>query len=373
MLVVYRRHEKGCQFTKRDERRCRCGIWIDWHVAGKRIRKPLGIRDWQAAQQRVRDIEAEGLIEGRVAPTIEEACRKFLSDAQARRLRDGTLYKYRLLFRQLQEFCVEHGYVFISDFDLERTSSFRESWTNKGVAARKKLEALRTFFEFCLRRHWVKENYAKQIKPPKNTNPPVLPFSPEEIKQIMKALPEYPKANRTRIRALVLLLRYSGLRLTDAVTLSRQKIQDGKLHLRTGKTGTPIYHPLPPSVLDALDQCPGQHYFFWTGSSKPKSAVGDWQRALRRLFILAGVPTGHAHRFRHTFAVNLLAGGVSMEQVASLLGHSSIRITERHYAAWDQRRQTQLEDSIRRIWDPEDLKITVTSTAHQMSNIKKHQ
>src|SRR5258707_1034691 len=32
------------------------------------------------------------------------------------------------------------------------------------------------------------------------------------------------------------------------------------------------------------------------GLSKPKSAVGDWQRSLKRLLILAGTLDGHAHR-----------------------------------------------------------------------------
>ena len=71
--------------------------------------------------------------------------------------------------------------------------------------------------------------------------------------------------------------------------------------------------------------------------------VGDWQRNLKRLVILAGVPDGHAHRFRDTFSVELLLAVVPIERVSILLGHQSVRITEKHYAPWVRSRQGQLE------------------------------
>src|ERR1700676_3597839 len=142
----------------------------------------------------------------------------------------------------------------------------------------------------------------------------------------------------------------SGLRIRDAVTLSRNLIQDDKLFLYTAKTGTAVYCPLPPFVVEALNAIPASAYFFWSGLSKPKSAVRDWQRSLKRLLILAGVPDGHAHRFRDTFSVELLLAGVPIERVSILLGHQSVRITEKHYAPWVRARQEQLEADVRRTW-----------------------
>jgi integrase/recombinase XerD len=62
------------------------------------------------------------------------------------------------------------------------------------------------------------------------------------------------------------------------------------------------------------------------------------------------VPNSHPHRFRDTFAVSLLLKGVPLDSVSKLLGHSSIKITERHYAPWVKARQDQLEAEVRRIW-----------------------
>ena len=91
-------------------------------------------------------------------------------------------------------------------------------------------------------------------------------------------------------------------------------------------------------------------FFFWTGNGLPKTAVADWQRTLRRVFELAGVEGGHAHRFRDTFAVELLLSGVPIDQVAVLLGHSSVKITEKHYSPWVKARQEQLEAAVRKAW-----------------------
>jgi integrase len=137
-----------------------------------------------------------------------------------------------------------------------------------------------------------------------------MPFSREEVTQIMAACHQYSggrgqwgRVNAQRLRALVQLLRFSGLRIRDAVTLSRERIVNGKLLLYTAKTGTPVHIPLPEFVVLEVEmsRSANPQFYFWSGEGKPKSCVGDWQRSLKKLFRLAGVPDGHAHRFRHTF------------------------------------------------------------------------
>ena len=73
---------------------------------------------------------------------------------------------------------------------------------------------------------------------------------------------------------------------------------------------------------------------------------------MHRLFSLAQISNGHAHRFRDTFAVELLLAGVPLDRVSILLGHKSVRITERHYSPWVRSRQEQLEADVRKTWGP---------------------
>jgi integrase len=150
------------------------------------------------------------------------------------------------------------------------------------------------------------------------------------------------------------------------VTLSSERIDRDKLFLYTSKAGTPVYCPLPPFVITALDAAlePNQRFYFWTGSSKVNTITGDWQGKLKTLFDQAKVPTGHAHRFRDTFATELLLAGVPLERVSILLGHSSIRITERHYSPWVRSRQEQLERDVRSTWTVSEPVAEGTSEVH---------
>jgi integrase/recombinase XerD len=368
MLTIYRRHLKHCDHREegRKYRRCKCPIWVDGFLGGEDIRESLQMRDWEKASAEIRQWEARGSKhepEAKGKPvSVAHAAAAFLHDARARKLRHSTLYKYRLLLRRLRDFAKVQGIRFIGEMDLETVRNFRSGWVDQNLSALKKLERLRSFFQFCQDINWLLDNPAKKLKNPKVTQPPTMPFTKQQMASILGACQEYPdRRNAARLRALVLLLRFSGLRIRDAVTLNRDRISEGKLFLYTAKTGTPVWCPIPPSVKEALDAIQDKtRYFFWTGESKPKSCVGDWQRSLRRLFKLAALPDGHAHRFRDTFAVELLLAGVPLERVSVLLGHQSVKVTEKHYTPWVRARQEQLEQDVRRTWDAELMALAET-------------
>ena len=151
---------------------------------------------------------------------------------------------------------------------------------------------------------------------------------------------------------MILLLRYSGLRISDAAILERDRLGDDKLFLYTQKTGTPVWVPLPEYVADALHDSPSDSptHVFWNGRCLPTSAVKIWERTFQRVFERAKIPDGTIHRFRDTFAVELLLRGVPIEQVSILLGHSSLTVTEKHYSPWVKTRQLQLEAAVRKAW-----------------------
>jgi integrase/recombinase XerD len=164
--------------------------------------------------------------------------------------------------------------------------------------------------------------------------------------------------HRIRVRALLLLMRYSGLRLNDAVTLERARLTENRLFLYQQKTGLPVYVPLPPHVVEVLRTLPNSNsrYFFWTGNGLHYRASNCWHASLRRLFKWAKLDKrAHPHMLRDTFAVELLLAGVPIDQVSILLGHASVKATERHYAPFVKARQEQLVSSVQKSWQIQGL------------------
>jgi integrase len=305
------------------------------------------------AQEIAREIEGSG----KFGILVEDAIKGFVNDCKARGIAENSVKKYSRLLAKLQAFAKANDKHFLSALDVDALRLFRESWTVKSSTAIKELERLRTFYKFALDQDWLSKNPVLKIKPPKSSTAPTLPYSHEELKRVLKATDEYPNArNAVRLRALTLLLRYSGLRITDAVCLQKSRIENGVLTLRTAKTGTTVRVPLPPAVTEALDAIESTNeYFFWSGSGTRKAAVGDYQRAFKKLYKLAKVDGAHAHRWRDTFAVELLLSGVPIERVGVLLGHSSAKVTEKHYSPWNKARQDQSEADVRRSWQSDDI------------------
>ena len=121
------------------------------------------------------------------------------------------------------------------------------------------------------------------------------------------------------------------------------------MFLYTQKTGTPVYGAPPPGRRGPEVDGESEH-FFTSGKAKPQTARANRSRYLDTVFAPAKVDDAHSHRFRDTFAVSLLETGVSIENVSVLLGHSSVRITERHYKPWVKTLQKKLEDEVRKAW-----------------------
>jgi integrase/recombinase XerD len=372
MLTIYRRHKRNCKHRSegRRYRHCQCPLWVDGLLGRKELRESLRCRDWQRANDLIREWEAKDQRVVQSEPqTIEAAFKEFLADIEARKLHSSTVGKYKLLQRQMEAFSQQCGLRFLNEFDLIAVGRFRSQWKDGPRSSAKKLERLRAFFRFCQDRKWMQENPASRLKSPKVSLCPTMPYSREEMMKILAAIETYTDAipsagidNARRMRALILLLRYSGMRIGDAVNLNSDRIVGNRLFLYTQKTGVPVNTMLPEFVIGALEVTPkvNEKYFFWSGAGKLDSAVRSWQTRLRKLFELAKIPGGHAHRFRDTFAVELLLASIPIERVSILLGHQSVRITEKHYSPWVRSRQEQLEADLESAWKRDPLVLLET-------------
>jgi integrase len=231
-----------------------------------------------------------------------------------------------LLERQLIGFAANEGLTVLKQLDVDTVSRFRTGWKDGPLAASKKLERLRTFLRFCQTRGWIDSNPAKELRSPKLKNAPTLPFSREQMMAIVntatqRVLTASAGSNKARqLRALVLFLRYTGLRISDAVGCSVDKLLDGKIWLNTAKTAQHVYCPLPPFVTKELEALPGPARGIGSGRR-----TGPWRPRAR-----SGVkhspacskgPISRA-RIRICFATLLLANYCWMELRSRTLPHS---------------------------------------------------
>jgi integrase len=187
---------------------------------------------------------------------------------------------------------------------------------------------------------------------------PTLPLSADEYAALLAAVTIFPDpVKQRRVRSLVLLMRWSGLAIRDSLTLPRREITEraGVYRVITNrqKTGTHVSVPIPAPVAVEVLATPNADpdYLFWDGES---DIVKTWTKYfVAPLFKAAKIARGGnmvSHRLRDTFAVDLLEKGVPLEEVSKLLGHKSIKTTERHYAKWVKGRQDRLDSLVIGTW-----------------------
>jgi integrase len=127
------------------------------------------------------------------------------------------------------------------------------------------------------------------------------------------------------------------------------------------KTGKPLYIWINPDLYARLQALAAQlgPTPFITQSLVRERASDAWRERLSKIFFAAGPFPEHPvpHRFRHTFVRIQLQRGVSVDDVAELIGDTP-EMVRRHYARWVPERQERLtnimkaayEDSLKNKW-----------------------
>lgn len=378
MLTPWRRHRKDCPHKHKGRawKKCSCPIWCDGLLNGKRYRKPLDTWDWSDAMRKCLELQnpaidsrplcarpgcTERVEAGRCAKhrrTIPEAIAAFLNAKLD--VAPGTRRNYKRTLRFLEEFTTARGLVTVDEIDLDTLGAFRVSRPIGALTWVKELEILRQFFNYCDDAEWVDKNWAKKVPTPRNVKPgPREPYEPNEIARIIAACDTIGLGTyeRLRARAMVLLLRYTALRISDVATLRKDRIRDGEIHVRTTKNGKAVRLPVHPDLQAALDVLPAPRgaegrecpYFFWSGNGTTRAVIRDVTRTLATVYKASGVPGACSHRFRHTLATEVLELGGTFEDAADILGDSEA-IVRKHYAKWSAGRQARISGLLARLW-----------------------
>ena len=359
MLNLYRRHLKTCPFKSKGANyiKCKCPIWCDGELNGRRHRKSMGTRDWARAGRRLAELEQPG---ARMPKPVAEAIKAFEESIAGHAI--ATRKKYHRVLGYFQKVIDSRAIQSVCEIRVEDLDAYRAARGEiAGLTWLKEIEILRQFFAFSMKRKWTEENPAQGVAKPKNIQPSeVVPYTREEVIRILAACDAIGKTSyeRLRAKATILLLRYTALRIADVSLLEKDRVRDGQVNVRTMKSGQVVWLPVYPELQAALDALPmprgaegESRYFFWSGNGAKESMVRAAERMLTSVFNRAEVADAHAHRFRHTLATELLEQGHTFEDVAEVLGNSAA-IVRKHYGKWSKGRQKRLTDMMNSVFGP---------------------
>jgi integrase len=160
----------------------------------------------------------------------------------------------------------------------------------------------------------------------------ILPLSEEEVEQFWASF------RTSRDLAIVGLMLFDGLRSCEVRALNRDDLVLSEAQLRVrGKGGKPRCLPLAAETLHLLDHylllerppnCGAPLFVGLKGHARGRRLTAAGMRSLfRHHRRITNVPKANPHRFRHTFATDMLSGGVSLPALMQLMGHAKIQTT----------------------------------------------
>ena len=250
------------------------------------------------------------------------------------------LFFCKLLFRTMQKDPGE-----IREEDVTKFLAWLEKERGYSAASiNLVISSIKFFFRFVVKKNIINE----QKRPSENKNLPVV-LSAEEIIKIL-GTEKNPKH-----RLLLMLVYSSGLRVSEVVALEKKHIDLDRqvLYINQGKGRKDRYTMLTERAALYMKEyfdCfkidkwifPGQTSIkkkkSLTASGKPDSIEITVHLSVRSAQYIFNKAARNAniykkasiHDLRHSFATHLLENGTDIRYIQTLLGHSSIRTTERY-------------------------------------------
>jgi site-specific recombinase XerD len=260
--------------------------------------------------------------------SLEAAADAFLADIENTRKRvAGTVALYRRYIEQFKKHCKEKGIEDMREATPSACSEFAQAAFAESSAytAKNKLTLLRQFFSWAAEHYGMDgKNPFKKIKVAKPKPAPRDFWTVEQCEKIVEAAPN------PECKCWFALMAFAGLRKNEARHLKAESVSGGKIRL-TGKGGK--HAELPMS--NRLKRYVGE-YVATRGDSPgdlfPALAkqVDPNERTLKKAVEKSGIKfegLAHYHRFRHSFASNLLRMGRSIKAVQMLMRHEDVSLT----------------------------------------------
>jgi tyrosine recombinase XerC len=205
----------------------------------------------------------------------------------------------------------------------------------------RKLAALRSFYDFCLRKKWIAENPAKILATPRPEKR-VPSFLSEEETVALLDLPRSGDPLDIRDKAILELFYATGIRVSELVGVETADIHFGERLVRVrGKGKKERIVPFGNKAREALEEyrrvrpslgggAGGVEAFFLNyrgGRLTTRSVQRMVHKCIRRTAVARKISP---HSLRHSFASHLLGRGADLRVIQELLGHASLATTQKY-------------------------------------------
>jgi len=245
-------------------------------------------------------------------------------------------FLFRTQNRSINKTVVEN----LTVHDFRGWLSQRLSSNHNNASNARALAALRTLFKFSNENFLIKNCEIKKIKTPKIAKAIPKAVDQIDIGKVFAAIADFHKVEWQikRDQALLTLIYGCGLRISEALAVNKESLENAQTLIVTGKGKKQRMVPMLPIVKKRIDEylaiCPFKIDFnkaiFFTKTGKPYTRR-DFSGLILHIRNNLNLPeTTTPHAFRHSFATHLLEAGGDLRTIQELLGHESLSTTQRY-------------------------------------------
>ena len=205
----------------------------------------------------------------------------------------------------------------------------------------RKLAAIRSFFQFCVRKRWMDDNPAKVVSTPKQDKSVPSFLSEEEMQEFLD-LPQTAKPLDLRDKAMLELLYATGIRVSELVGICLEDVKFASRLIRIKGKGkkerlVPFGRTAEKSLRSYLRVRPllnkeqVEETTFFLNYRGQKLSSRSVERTVDKCIQLSAVRRKISpHSLRHSFASHLLSRGADLRIIQELLGHESLATTQKY-------------------------------------------
>ncbi len=274
-------------------------------------------------------------------PDAEQLLTDFFDQLKfEKRASANTLTSYQRDMQNLSRYCVDKAIGHWTDLQQSDIRSHIAARHRQGISSKslqRELSAMRSFYNFLLKKGRAESNPAQHVQAPKQSRKLPKTLDVDQITGMLEA----GASSVLEIRDLAMfeLFYSSGLRLGElaALNLTDIDLADHSLIVRSGKGGKTRVLPVGSKAVRAVENWLQQRGKINT-NTEPALFVSERGTRLGRRSIelrLAqwckkkGIAEHiHPHMLRHSFASHLLEASQDLRAVQELLGHSNISTTQ---------------------------------------------